>query len=43
MLNEETDEDKINSYLKYLKICYDNSEEYLYSTDIRVLIDIILK
>lgn len=39
----ETDEEKLNSYLKFLLILYENSEEYFYASDIKVLIDILLR
>ena len=43
MLDEEIDKEKINFYLKFLKICYNNSQQYQYSKDIRVLIGILFK
>ena len=39
----ETDEEKINSYLKFVLILYENSDEYFYSSDAKVLIDILLR
>lgn len=41
--NSETDEDKLNLYLKFVLILYQNCNEYFYSSDVKVLIDILLR
>ena len=39
----EIDEEKINMYLKFVLVLYENTSEYFYSADMKVLIDILLR
>lgn len=39
----EFDEGKLNNILKFIGVLYENADEYFYTSDMKILLDIILR
>lgn len=43
MLNRESDDETLNSLIKFVVLMYERSEDYFYLTDVKVLLDVLIR